>query len=80
MSKKIKILILIFNIFFIAQVGLSANEFYFEGEEIQILDEGNKLVSKKGVKITTKNDLIFEGNEFEYDKKKLELIFLVSKH
>ena len=41
---------------------------------IIILDEGNKLVSKKGVKITTKNDLIFEGNEFEYDKKKLELI------
>ena len=74
MSKKIKILILIFNIFFIAQVGLSSDEFYFEGEEIQILDEGNKLVSKKGVKITTKNDLIFEGNEFEYDKKKLELI------
>ena len=74
MTKKIQILILIFNIFFIAQVGLSANEFYFEGEEIQILDEGNKLVSKKGVKITTKNDLIFEGNEFEYDKKKLELI------
>ena len=61
MIKKIKIFILVVNIFFITQVGLSSDEFYFEGEEIQILDEGNKLVSKKGVKITTKNDLILSA-------------------
>ena len=73
MKKKIKFLILITYIFFINQINLSGDEFYFEGEEIQILDEGNRLVSKKGVKITTNDGLILEGEKFEYDKIKLEL-------
>ena len=73
MKKKIKFFILITYIFFINQINLSGDEFYFEGEEIQILDEGNRLVSKKGVKITTNDGLILEGEKFEYDKTKLEL-------
>ena len=75
MKKNIKYLILFFYIFFICQISLlGADEFYFEGEEIQILDKGNRLVSKNNVKITTDDDLVLEGNEFEYDKIKLELI------
>ena len=53
---------------------LYSNEFYFEGQEIQILDEGNRLVSKEGVKITTDNNLIIFANEFEYNKNKSELL------
>ncbi len=74
MKKNIKYLVLFFYIFFICQINLGADEFYFEGEEIQILDEGKRLVSKNNVKITTDDDLTFEGNEFEYDKVKLELV------
>ena len=74
MKINIKFTTLLICIFFLNQINLSADEFYFEGEEIQILDEGNKLISKNGVKITTDKDLVFEGEEFEYDKTKLELV------
>ena len=53
---------------------LYSDEFYFEGQEIQIFDEGNRLVSKEGVKITTDNNLIIFANEFEYNKNKSELL------
>ena len=69
MKKRFKFLILLIYIFFTNQINLSGDEFYFEGEEIQILDEGNRLVSKKGVKITTNDGLILEGEKFEYDKE-----------
>ena len=74
MKNKMKLVILILYIFFINQVNANSDEFNFEGEEITILDEGNKLISKNGVKITTSDNLIFESDEFEYDKTKLELI------
>ena len=66
MKKKIKFLIIILYFLISNQINLSSDEFNFEGEEILILDEGNKLLSKKGVKITSSNELIFEGNEFGY--------------
>ena len=50
MTKNIKYLILFLYVFFTCQIDLIADEFYFEGEEIQILDEGNRLVSKKKCK------------------------------
>ena len=74
MKKKIKFLIIILYFLINNQINLSSEEFNFEGEEILILDEGNKLLSKKWVKITSSDELIFEGNEFEYDKKTVELI------
>ena len=75
MKKIMKFLFLLISLnIFLVQNNLFADEFYFEGEEIQILDEGNKLLSKNGVKITANNNLIFEGDEFEYDKTKLELV------
>ena len=74
MKINIKFTVLLIYIFLSSQINLSSDEFYFEGEEIQILDKGNKLISKNGVKITTDNDLVFEGEEFEYDKTTLELV------
>ena len=52
MKKKIKFLIIILYFLINNQANLSSEEFNFEGEEILILEEGNKLLSKKGVKIT----------------------------
>ena len=74
MKNNIKFIILLIYFFFIGQINLSSDEFYFEGEEIQILDEGNRLISKDGVKITTNNGLTFEGEKFEYNKTKFELV------
>ena len=47
MKKKIKLFIFIVYIFLNNQLNLRSDEFYFEGEEIQILDEGNKISIKK---------------------------------
>ena len=74
MKKKFKLLILFLYIFLASQINLFSDEFYFEGEEIEILEEGNRLISEKGVKITTNDGLIIESNKFDYDKIKSELV------
>ena len=74
MKNNSKLIFLFILIYFNIQFDLKSDDFYFEGQEIQILNEGNKLLSKKGVKITSNDDLVFEGNEFEYDKLLQELI------
>ena len=74
MRKNFKLIFLLILIYFNIQFDLKSDDFYFEGQEIKILNEGNKLLSKKGVKITSNDNLVFEGNEFEYDKLLQELI------
>ena len=74
MRKNFKLILLLVLIYFSVQFHLKSDDFYFEGQEIQILNEGNKLLSKKGVKITSNDNLVFEGNEFEYDKLIQKLI------
>ena len=74
MRKNTKLIFFLILIYFNIQFDLKSDDFYFEGQEIQILNEGNKLLSKKGVKITSNDNLVFEGNEFEYDKLLQELI------
>ncbi len=74
MKKNLKLFFLIGLIFLNNQFDLRSDDFYFEGQEIQILNDGNKLLSKKGIKITSNDDLVFEGNEFEYNKLTQELI------
>ena len=74
MRKNTKLIFFLILIYFNIQFDLKSDDFYFEGQEIQILNEGNKLLSKKGVKIISNDNLVFEGNEFEYDKLLEELI------
>ena len=49
-------------------------EFFFEGEEIQILENGNRLISDKGVVVTTQDNLILTANKLDYDKEKSILL------
>ena len=50
-----------------------AEDFFFEGEEIQIINNGEILKSNKGVKISSSNGVIITAQEFEYNKKESEL-------
>ena len=50
-----------------------SEEFNFEGEEIEILNNGEKLKSNKGVRITSSNGVVITAQEFEYDKNNSEL-------
>ncbi len=74
MKRIIKLSIFIFLSFLVFHKELISKEFNFEGEEIQILNDGNLLVSRQGVKIETEDNLKITADEFEYDKKKLELL------
>ena len=71
---KIKIIFYILLIVIFKVSSSSSEDFFFEGTEIQILNNGEKLKSDKGVKITSSNDLKITADEFEYDKSKNELI------
>ena len=53
MKKYFKLSILVLWAFMIINYQGISEEFIFEGEEIEILNEGKKLVSKKGVKVIT---------------------------
>jgi len=53
---------------------LLAEDFFFEGEEIQVIDNGKILKSNKGIKISSTSGVIITAQEFEYNKKNSELI------
>ena len=74
MIKKYKIIILIIFIFFNLQSQSNTEEFFFEGDEIQILNNGNRLISNKKVKISSTDNMVITANEFDYDKLKSELL------
>ena len=58
MKRKIKLSIfIILSLLFIPKQIIS-DEFNFEGEEIQILNDGNLLVSRKGIKIETESSTV----------------------
>jgi len=69
----LKIIISLF-IVFITSFNVKSEEFSFEGNEILILDNGNRLQSKDGIKIISSDNLIITGQNFEYDKLKNHLI------
>ena len=76
-NKKMKIIkTFITSILFFIFIGFNSNseEFFFEGEEIQILENGNRLISDKGVKVTTQDNLILTANELDYNKDKSILL------
>ena len=72
MLRKFLLLSFFFLFIFINNKSIS-EEFNFEGEEIEILNNGEKLKSNKGVKITSSNGMIITAQEFEYDKNNSEL-------
>ncbi len=68
MSKNIIIKILFF--FVLINFSAIAEEFRFEGNEILILENGNKIKSENGAKIISSDDIIITSQKFEYDKIK----------
>ena len=75
----IKKFLIYFIIIFIALINKSlAEDFFFEGEEIQIINNGETLKSNKGVEISSTSGVIITAQDFEYNKKNSELI--VSKN
>ena len=72
MLRKFLLLPIFFLFIFINNKSIS-EEFNFEGEEIEILNNGEKLKSNKGVKITSSNGIVITAQEFEYDKNNSEL-------
>ncbi len=73
MKKIFKNIIFAIIVLLFFQTKTISDEFYFEGDEIQILNEGKKLISNKGVKITSNSNINLTSNKFEYDKEKMEL-------
>ena len=74
MNKFLKLLFFTICVFVTLVFSVLSEEFIFEGEEIEILNEGKKLVSKKGVRVTTNDNVEIVADEFEYDKDKNELL------
>ncbi len=68
MWKKIFVKILIFLV--LANLHVNADEFRFEGNEILILENGNKIKSENGAKIISSDNVIITSQKFEYDKLK----------
>ena len=69
MKNKYKIFTIIFLIFFFKISNLYSDEFKFESSEIQILDNGNLLKAKNGVKIISDDGVIINADKVEYNKK-----------
>jgi len=52
---------------------VSAEEFIFESEVIEITNGGNTIQAKNGVRVSTKNNIEITADESTYDKIKLIL-------
>jgi len=63
------LIIFLINIILISPV-VAENEFDFSITEIEILDNGNKIIGKNRGDISTSNGIIISANTFEYDKTK----------
>ncbi len=71
MLNKILIIILVIKINILTVFFAQANEqFNFNISEIEILDNGNKVIGSNRGDITTNNGLTISANSFEYDKVK----------
>jgi len=68
MIKNFKITFLIIYIFFAFENYSKGEEFFFESGEVKILDEGKRLYSKLGVKVTTSDNIKITADEFDYNK------------
>ena len=71
-NKLLIILVIIFNFFLLNNV--FSQDFNFETDEIEILNEGNIIKGKGGVIVRSGDDIIIESENSIYDKEKQELI------
>ena len=56
---KKKIFFILFSIFFLLLKNLSfAEDFYFEGDDIEIINNGEILKSNKGIKVTSSSGVV----------------------
>jgi len=68
MIKNFKIVFLIICFFFIFENYTKSEEFFFESAEIKILENGNRLYSDLGVKVTTSDNTVITADKFDYNK------------
>ncbi len=73
MIKNFKIFLFIFYIFLLLENYSKSEEFFFESGEVIILNEGKRLYSDQGVKVTTSDNIEITADEFDYDKPSLIL-------
>ncbi len=68
MIKNLKTICLIIYIFFALQNYTKGEEFFFESGNIEILNEGQRLYSDLGVKVTTSDNIKITADKFDYNK------------
>ncbi len=68
MIKNFKTICLIIYIFFALQNYTKGEEFFFESGNIEILNEGQRLYSDLGVKVTTSDNIKITADKFDYNK------------
>ena len=78
MIKKFLLLYVIMIFLTLLNRGLLAEDFFFEGEEIQVINNGEILKSNKGIKISSTSGVIITAQEFEYNKKNSELVVSIN--
>ena len=74
MIKNLKTIFIIIYIVFVFQNYIKAEEFFFESGEVIILDEGKRLYSDLGVKVTTSDNIKITADKFDYNKMTSKLI------
>ena len=74
MIKNLKTFLLIIYILFAFQNYAKTEEFFFESGDVKILDEGKRLYSDLGVKVTTPDNIKITADKFDYNKITSKLI------
>ena len=67
-NKFIYLFLLIFFILFRSNVSIAENEFMFESNSIEIIDNGNHINAKNGVQVKSKDGLEIFSDETTYSK------------
>ena len=75
-NKFIYLFLLIFFILFRSNVSIAENEFMFESNSIEIIDNGNHINAKNGVQVKSKDGLEIFSDETTYSKISKKLILI----
>ena len=75
-NKFIYLFLLIFFILFRSNVSIAENEFMFESNSIEIIDNGNQINAKNGVQVKSKDGLEIFSDETTYSKISKKLILI----